>query len=603
MFEKERRQIELERENKSKGADAVFAALLEKPTEYAGATTNFHNETDLLMLELAGSSSASKPMSPPGAKKINVNSLFGAAASPSSASNTTSSAASFTIGTGTGAGGINLGSISAGMSVSEPEIWSQRLGVGFSGLGMTLSTSMGSPSEKKPLSASDEDFDDFSGLIEKMVFDGDLDERLGLDVGSSNLSGILGGADTTSASASASTSLTPRPQQSTAMGSRLDVSSLFSGAKARNDAAGMSSPGGAGSGTETGMATPESSNAKSAKSFDVLSKLGFEADSASSPQRPMPPRQDMSPHPQAYMHAQSPPMYMQPMGPGGAPRMMPYGSPPVHYAGPPHGVPPYGSPMHPPPWMGPPHSPAYPPHPHMQHPHAHNMQQPPYPPPQYHHPRGMPAPLPGQPHHPVPGGAGMMSPPPPQGGAGRQPQQAHPHPLPQPQASPFAFHGPSTGRGTKTPSPQQSHGTPAAANNGGFASIQAAGSSGSKGLSGNPNMSASSRLQLMKMLKLPMANKVAAASAGAVTVPAEESGGSPAFVIADGTPATADQTDKTPGGTGSHSGSSGDNDGSKKGAASPSVPTPAPTPALAPAPTLQRINVSDLFKAKTNTPK
>ncbi len=195
-----------------------------------------------------------------------------------------------------------------------------------------------------------------------------------------------------------------------------------------------------------------------------------------------------------------------------------------------------------------------------------------------------------------------MSPPPPQEGAGRQPQQKQQNqqqgqqPLPAPQSSPFAFHGPAAGRGAKTP-PTQPHGSPAqVASNGGFASLQAAGSSGSKGLSGNPNMSATSRLQLMKMLKLPMANKPTAAPAG-VTAAADDAGPvaeSPAPVVAGGT--AADQAAVPP-----SSKTGGSNDNSRDDVESNKIPEPAPAPA--PAPTLQRINVSDLFKAKINTPK
>ena len=587
MFENERRQIEQERENKSKGGDSSSANLMspDKPS-----TSLFHDETDNLMKELAVNNN--KPLSPAGTKKINVNSLFG---SPGGMKVQANVVAVTPADDGSGIMG-GLGSLP-----TLPGIWSQS-----SGLANNMPT-VGSPSSKRShnkfdaLANDDNDFDDvdFSGLIEKMIFDEDLDgggeNANNMGLGSSRFGGlgfnVKEAVDPLSINASSDLSPSTSSKQLHVTG-LLNVTSTTSGIE---EVSGVQSSAADGGG-------------KNSASFDVLSKLGFQ--SPTTPPPPTNPQQQQIPHPhQLHPHhphhhlqqqPQQPPMYnnMPPPFPHSPmmmdPRLMPpygVGSPPPHmnhmqqqhFQGPPPGGPPNygGMPHHPPPWMGM-RPPVVPHHPHSPAAFAHHpraMSPPPYHP--NHYP---PRPLhPGQ--HPQqqfgPPGGMMMSPPLPEGMPPPQPQhhqqqQPSPRPPQPPSSNQFTFHihnangrgGVSKGGGSSTGQPLSSDAlvTP---NGGGTPSQSSISSSGAKVTQSSPIMSASAR-QLMKMLKVPAATKAI-----------------PRDVAASPELATVNSI------TNSNVVISGDTKKDKPEAEVSVNSVPSETPQA-----LQRINVSDLFKKK-----
>ena len=593
MFENERRQIEQERENKSKGGDSSSANLLspDKPS-----TSLFHDETDNLMKELAVNNN--KPLSPAGTKKISVNSLFGSPSAMKVQTNVSVTTAATVADDGSGIMG-GLGSLPA-----LPGIWSQS-----SGLSNSMPT-VGSPSSKRShnkfnaLSNDDNDFDDvdFSGLIEKMIFDEDLDGGGGgehgnnLGLGSSRFGGL---------GFNVKDVVDPLP---------INASSDLSPSTSSKHVAGLLSVTSTPSGIEelSGMqSSAVDSGGKNSSSFDVLSKLGFQ--SPTSPPPPSNPQQQQHQHPQHNQqqhpqHPHQPPMYnnMPPNFPHSPmmmdPRLMPPyggGSPPPHMGGhipmqqqqqhfpgqSPGGPPSYGGmPHHPPPWMGM-RPPVVPHHPHSPQAFAH-------------HPRGMsppyhPSHYPPRPLHPgqhpqpfAPPGGMMMSSPLPEGMPPPQPQhhyqqQSSPRPLPPPPApsNQFTFHihnasgrGISKGGGHSTGQPPSSDAlvTP---NGGGTPSQSTISSSGSKVTQSSPIMSASAR-QLMKMLKVPVATKTTSRE-----------------VVASPASATVNSIAQT------NEVISNDIPKVKPEAVVSVIPAmPLETPQA-----LQRINVNDLFKKKSTT--
>ena len=604
MFENERRQIEQERENKSKGGDSSSANLLspEKPN-----TSLFHDETDNLMKELAGNNNK-QPLSPAGTKKISLNSLFG---SPSAMKVQTDIAVTSTVADdGSGIMG-GLGSLPA-----LPGIWSQS-----SVLGNSMPT-VGSPNSKRShnkfsaLTNDDNDFDDvdFSGLIEKMIFDEDLDGGGGggdngsnMGLGSSRFGGLgFNVKDIVDPlPINASSELSPSTSSK-----QLHVGGLLGGSSTPSGVEELSGI----------QSNATDSGGKSSASFDVLSKLGFQSPTSplpsSHPQQQQIHQQPQHPqHPHHQQLPQQPPMYnnlppqhfphspmmmdprlMPPYGGGGSPPPHMGHMPPQHYPGQSPGGPVNygGMPHHPPPWMGM-RPPIVPHHPHSPAAFAHQ------------HPRGMPSPYhpshyPPRPLHPgqhpqqfAPPGGMMMSPPLPEGMPPPQPQQQQQHqqhqqqpsprppaPVPVPATAPsnqFTFHIHNAGSrgiskgGVISASQPPSTDALVTPNGGSTPSQNTISSSGTKLTQSSPIMSASAR-QLMKMLKVPATtkanNKVVVASSEVATI---NSIAETNTVIISSSVTPNDKSD---------------------GPERSTNPTEAPQ-------ALQRINVSDLFKKKSTT--